>query len=149
MNEVTVNRIREGVMTLLTARFPDIGVYGGEQTQDGQTPQSPCFLLKLLTASQEQELGRRYNRTLSFLIQYIPEAAQRGASLHETAESLFELFREAVIDETRYFGSKMKYEIVEKSLHFFFSFHFLVWQPAPEGPKMQSLEEEGHIKHGN
>lgn len=149
MNEVTLNSIREGVMALLTARFPGIGVYGEDPSQDGQTPGSPCFLVKLLTASQEQELGRRYNRTLSFLIKYIPEAAQREASLHETAELLFELFGEAVIDRTRYFGSKMKYEVVDKNLHFFFDFHFLVWQPASVEPKMQSLKEEGHIKHGN
>ncbi|GIP54406.1 phage tail terminator family protein [Paenibacillus vini] len=149
MNEVTLNSIREGVMALLTARFPGIGVYGEDPSQDGQTPGSPYYLVKLLTASQEQELGRRYNRMLFFLIEYVPGASQREASLHETAESLFALFGEAVIEQTRYFGSKMKYEIVDKNLHFFFDFHFLVWQSTTEEPKMQSLKEEGHIKHGN
>ncbi|MEF2964937.1 hypothetical protein V3851_03765 [Paenibacillus sp. M1] len=158
MIEVTANGLREGIIALLSERFPDTGIYGegGESSEPGTQAEAeaeaggeaPYFIVKLQNMAQEQELGRRYRRTLSFLVKYVPAAGQAEASLHETAELLFALFREAEIGGANYSGRKMKYEIAENTLHFFFEFHFLVWLPAPDEPKMQSLKEEGHTKNG-
>lgn len=147
MTEVTSKLLLEGVMAVLSGAFPGVAVYSGEREE--HPPETPAFTVKLMASSLEQELGRRYNRQFSFSIQYAPGSDQAEASLHETAEALFELFREVSIGGARYRGSKMRYEFTEKNLMFSFDFHMLVWRSAPEEPKMQSLKEEGRTKNGD
>ncbi|MNW42427.1 hypothetical protein D3C74_195960 [compost metagenome] len=140
-----MNSIREGVISALAERLPDLRVYG-EGTSEVLTP--PYFMVKLSAVSQAQELNRRYNCTCSFTIQYTPASDTPEGLMYEYMEHLYDLFREIEIEGALYCGVEMRHEVKEGILLFYFDFRFLIWLPEPDAPKMRMLKEEGRIKDG-
>lgn len=142
MPVVEINDIRTAVMRRLCERFPDIKRYGEEIRQGFK---APCFFVKMMNASQTQELGARYMRTHSFDIHYFPrDHANKEA--HDMAEKLYDALEFIEYNGAKYQGTGMNHEIVDGVLHFFVDYAFRVWRVIPEPPKMESMEQEGYLK---
>jgi len=142
MTVVTINDIRTAVFHQLAERFPDIKRYGEEIRQGFE---EPCFFVKLLNASQTQELNTRYMRTHSFDIHYFPQD-NSNEEAHDMAEKLYDVMELIEYDGVLYQGREMNHEIVDGVLHFFVDYNFRVKRIVPDVPAMGSLEQEGWIK---
>lgn len=142
MPVVEMNDIRTAVMRRLNERFPTIKRYGEEIRQGFE---EPCFFVKLLNASQTQELNIRYMRTHSFDIHYFPQD-NSNEEAHDMAEKLYDALELIEYDGAKYQGTGMNHEIVDGVLHFFVDYVFRVRRMVPELPKMGSLEQEGYVK---
>lgn len=142
MTMVTINDIRTAVFHRLSERFPDIRRYGEEIRQGFE---EPCFFVKLLSASQTQELNIRYRRTHSFDIHYFPQD-NSNEEAHDMAEKLYDALELIEYDGVQYRGTGMNHEIVGGVLHFFVDYAFRVRRMVPEQPIMGSMEQEGWIK---
>jgi len=148
MIEVSFSTLLDGVVRSLAERFPEVPVYREKSEQEAE---GPCFYVEMIKASQEQELNRRYRRSSSFQVQFVTGQTSQSPdmSVLDMAEQLYELFRELEIDGAKYMGAQMKHEVRDGVLYFDFSFHFLVWLPPGDEPKMQTLKEEEFLKNGN
>lgn len=142
MQIVEMNDIRTAVMRRLNERFPNIKRYGDEIRQGFV---EPCFFVKLLNASQTQELNIRYRRTHSFDIHYFPQD-NSNEEAHDMAEKLYDALELIEYDGVQYNGTGMNHEIVDGVLHFFVDYAFRVRREVPEPTKMRSLEQEGYVK---
>lgn len=140
--EITYNKIRYGIMNALYTHFPDIERYG-EEIKEGLDP--PCFFVKLLNGSQNQELGRRYKRANFFDIHYFSDG-DKNEDLNDMAEKLYDKLEIIEIDGIKYRGTGMNHEIVGRVLHFFIEYNFHVYREKPIEPTMQELEQEGWLK---
>lgn len=142
LKEVTVNTIRDGVIQTLSFLFPGMDVYG-EKIKQGF--EAPCFFVKLLTGSQDKELGRRYSRSYAFDIHYFPEGEDINLSAHDMAERLYEL-QNIDIQGGKYRLTGTSHEIVDDVLHFFVDINFMVMKQKDNVPKMQTLTQEGKAR---
>lgn len=142
MPVVTINDIRAAVFDRLAERFPDIERYGEEIRQGFK---EPCFFVKLLNASQTQELNTRYMRTHSFDIHYFPRK-RKNADAHDMAEQLYDALEMIEYNGVKYRGIDMNHEIVNGVLHFFVDYNFHVRRIVPDIPKMENMEQEGWVK---
>lgn len=143
--EVTVNNIREGVILALSNLFPDMEIYG-EEIKQGFV--APCFFVKLLTGIQNHELNRRYKRSYVFNIHFFPAGSDYNREAHDMAEKLYDALRSVVIAGSRYKGTGMTHEVVDRTLHFFVDFNFNVFALKDGDPKMKTLKQEGSLKNG-
>lgn len=145
---VTINSIRDGVISTLDSHFPEIPVMG-EEIEQGLSPgmdlEPPCFFVKMLMAGQTQELNIRYSRTHSFDLHYFA-VDRKNRAMHDMAEQLYEHMDLIDIDGLLYRGTNMNHEIVDEVLHFFVDYTFRVRRQEPEIPDMQTLEHEEGIK---
>ena len=133
MPVVTINDIRTAVFHQLAERFPDIKRYCEE------------IFVKLLTASQTQELDIRYMRTHSFDIHYFPED-NSNSEAHDIAEQLYDALEVIAYNGVQYRGINMNHEVVDGVLHFFVDYDFHVRRVVPDEPKMGDIEQEGYLK---
>ncbi|MFS8534844.1 MAG: hypothetical protein FWJ65_06755 [Limnochordales bacterium] len=140
MTEVTVNDVRYGVMSALSAQFPGIKIYGEPITQGFE---EPCFFVKLLEASHEKAVGRRYVRTHSIDVHYFDAT---NAALHDMAEQLYDCLETIQVAGTLCRGRSMSHEIVDGVLHFFVQYDLHVMRERPTAPLMRELEQEGYLK---
>lgn len=139
---VTINSIRDGVISTLSRHFPDADVYGERIAEDLKPP---AFFVKLLDADQTQELGIRYLRSHMFDIHYFaPEKSNE--EYHDMAELLYDIMDLIEIDGAMYHGTGMKHQIIDEVLHFFVDYNFPVKRVIPEPPKMREMEQEGFIR---
>lgn len=142
MTTVTINDIRTAVFHRLAEKFPDIKRYGEEIRQGFE---EPCFFVKLLNASQTQELDIRYMRTHSFDIHYFPVDNSNNEA-HDMAEQLYDTLELIEFNGALYRGINMNHEIVDGVLHFFVDYDFRVRRIVPDEPKMGDIEQEGYLK---
>ena len=142
MTIVTINDIRTAVFHRLAERFPDVKRYGEEIRQGFE---EPCFFVKLLTASQTQELDTRYMRTHSFDIHYFP-VDNSNSEAHDIAEQLYDTLELIEFNGDLYRGNNMNHEIVDGVLHFFVDYNFHVRRVTPDEPRMGDIEQEGYLK---
>ncbi len=149
MGAITFNLVRDSVISALDQNFPSIVIYGEEIKQGLE---EPCFFVKLFPASQEQLLGRRYQRNHSFDIHYYPVEAEEGEEqrqnedMHEMAERLYDKMELVPVLGGLMRGVKMRHEIVDGVLHFFVDYNFQVVREAEPDPTMQTMEQEGFIR---
>lgn len=148
MNVVTINSVRDGIILVLDTNFPGVPIMGEEIEQgmsSGMDLDPPCFFVKLLTASQTQELDIRYNRMHSFDIHYFA-VGRKNRTMHDTAESLYSLLKLISIGGASYRGTNLNHEIVDEVLHFFVDYTFSVIEAVPVDPFMQTLEQGAGLK---
>lgn len=138
---ITVEDVRRAVMAALFARFPGIKIYGEPIAQGFE---EPCFYVKLLEASHEKAVGRRYVRTHSFDVHYFDAT---NAALHARAEELYDCLEHITTQAGALLrGRGMSHEIVDGVLHFFVQYDVHVMRERPAAPLMRQLEQEGYLK---
>ncbi|EHQ92143.1 phage tail terminator family protein [Desulfosporosinus youngiae] len=141
MGIITVNLIRNSIISVLDQHFPGTKTYGEEIKQGFK---KPCFFVKLFPVSQDQLLGRRYQRSHSFDIHYF---AGSNEELHDMAEQLYDKMELISLDDGLIRGTGMRHEVVDGVLHFFVNYNFHVSKEAVPDPLMQTMEQEGYV-HG-
>jgi hypothetical protein len=141
MPQVTINDVRYAINAALDAAFPSIKIMG-EEIKQGLNP--PCFFVRLLEPAHEQELGRRYRRDHPFVVRYFnPE--RKNSDMYDMAEQLTSALKWITIGGRKWPAQGMRFEIVDEVLHFFVTYSLLVWEQAPNEPRMQTLEQEGYV----
>jgi len=139
-------KIKYALIKQLASRDPELPVYD-EQVQQGF--QEPCFFVLMLNSGQTKEVDRRYRRALLFDVHYFPaDTLEKKSECHRVAEQLYEQLEYVEYDGNLYRGQNMRHEVVGDVLHFFVSFDIHLLRKKPIVPKMRTLEQEGHIRHG-
>ncbi|MEC0234458.1 hypothetical protein P4H71_08980 [Paenibacillus kribbensis] len=140
--QITFNTVRYAVHAALDSAFPDIPISGEEIKQNLDPPR---FFVRLLEPAHTQELGRRYRRDHPFVIRYFaPERANED--MYDMAEQLTGALAWIDINGREYPGKSMHYQIVDEVLNFMVTYSLLVWEQAPDDPKMRRLRQEGSLK---
>lgn len=146
MSQSTLNGVVQSVAAALTARFPELPVYT-ERGPEGFP--APCLFVQLLKSEQTRELNRRFKRTYSLDVQFVPAAERSRESAYDMAEQLCELFSTLPANDGLSHGSGMSTEWKDDgTLHLYLTFQHLVWSTAEEEVKMSTLQQEGKVKDG-
>lgn len=88
---------------------------------------TPCFKITSLNPSQEQRLGKRYERFQPFDIIYFPNNEKEcTCECMEVTEKLFDVLEYISIDGDLVRGINMSAEIQDGILHFFVDFNMFV-----------------------
>lgn len=139
-------KIKYALIKQLASRDPELPVYD-EQVQQGF--QEPCFFVLMLNSGQTKEVDRRYRRALLFDVHYFPaDTLDKKSECNRIAEQLYEQLEYVEYGRNLYRGQNMRHEVVGDVLHFFVSFDIHLMREKPILPKMRTLEQEGHIRHG-
>ncbi|WP_068784125.1 phage tail terminator family protein [Paenibacillus phocaensis] len=143
---MTLNDVVQSVASALTARFPELPVY----TERSSEPlPAPSLFVQLSKSEQKREMNRRFKRTYSLDVQFVPSGDSSRASANDMAEQLYGLFADVAAAEGLTHGAGMSAEWKEDgTLHLDLTFTQIVWSPAGEVVKMGMLRQEGEIKHG-
>ena len=110
---------------------------------------APCFLIKAVTTSQEQEVDRFYKRQQKFDILYFPQDPEEPTREFETVTDALWLGLEYInmgADIIR--GTKMHREIVDDVLHFFVNYDIRVEKARPVSDYMGVLSQKESVKYG-
>lgn len=140
--EITFNAARYAVHDALDAAFPDIPISGEEIKQDLDPPR---FFVRLLEPAHTRELGRRHRRDHPFVIRYFAPA-RSNEDMYNMGERLTSVLAWIDMGGKKYPGKNMNFQIIDEVLHFMVTYSLLVWEHAPDDPKMQHLEQEGSLK---
>ncbi|MCZ0853048.1 hypothetical protein O0547_26145 [Brevibacillus laterosporus] len=140
--EITINDVRNAVMSAIKKAYPTAKVYGERLPQGFK---EPCFFVLMLEGSQDKELDRRYKRFHPFDIHYF---ASSNSERYEVAEKLTDILGLIEMQGKPIRGTKMRHTIVDDVLHFFVDYNFHVVRPKPVVPTMQKLKIEGGLKDG-
>lgn len=138
---ITINDVRNGVFIALKVCFPDFKRYG-EEIKQGLT--SPCFFVRLLSAQQDREVGRRYKRFHSFDVHYF---AKNNEDAHGVAERLYGCMEYISVGGGICRGHRMRHEIVDGVLHFFVDFDFHVMRSVDPEPPMNRMTLKETLRH--
>jgi len=68
--------------------------------QVDQNLQEPCFFIKVLNPSQNQDLGRRYQKQQQISVQYFPSVRGTYSTLESACETLFDCLKDLTISKT-------------------------------------------------
>lgn len=133
-----INEILQGVMAVVSARFPEAEVV----SEEGQPPESGSFFVRMSSGSQERLLGRSHRRLYNLDIRYDGTTyADRNAA----AEQLYDALRMIIVQETALKATTMSHEMIEGVLHFTVQYPVRVVEELPVGIRMQTLEQEGVV----
>jgi hypothetical protein len=138
---ITVNDVRDGVIAAIKTQYPEIKVYG-EEIKQGLV--EPRFYVKVLTAGQDREMGRRYKRTHSFDVHYF---SQSNEDKQEVAESFYAGLEYIQANGMTFRGQGMGHETIDRVLHFFVDYNFHVMRQKNPETKMQTLKQEANFKN--
>jgi len=139
---ITVNIVRDSVISALKQHFPSTRIYGEEIKQGFE---EPCFFVKLFPVSQGQVVGRRYKRMHSFDIHYFGESNEE---MHDIADQLYDRMEYIPVNEDLLRGTKMNHEIVDDVLHFFVNYDFHVYKEIPVEELMENLTVKTGLNKG-
>lgn len=110
---------------------------------------SPCFLIKAVTTSQEQEVDRFYKRQQKFDILYFPQDTEEPTREFETVTDALWMGLEYInmgVDVVR--GTKMHREVTGGVLHFFVNYDIRVEKERPTTDLMRILHQKESVKIG-
>lgn len=140
MAVVSINAIREAVITKLKAHFPSMPIYGEEMAQDFL---KPSLFVKLFSVEQDQIIGNRYKRNHSFMIHYYSDSEIPHDDMHKMAEQLYSLLEFVSIQEDLFRGTKMKHEIKDGMLHFNVNYNVFLMKETEPVDEMVDLSING------
>jgi len=138
---VSINTMRETVISKLRNHFPSMTIYGEEIAEGFQ---KPCLFVKLFSVDQTQIIGNRYKRNHSFNIHYFSETEFPNDDMHAMAEQLYDLMEIIGEHDNLYRGTKMRHEIKEDVLHFFVNYNIVVNKEIEHVDEMEILAINGH-----
>lgn len=133
--------IRQGVMRRVRERFPDIPVLEAEERMDEA---APCYVVKLVRGERERVGERRYLAQAAVEVHYYPAVLE--ASVHDTADALYEVLELIEVDGSLCRGTSWKHEIVERTLRFQVQYELRLTRSREDASKMNSMKQEGRIR---
>ncbi|TCJ04098.1 phage tail terminator family protein [Cytobacillus praedii] len=138
---ITINDMRKAVMATLKTYFSSITIY--EEQKQGV--EGPCFFVKLLSTKQIREINRRYKRSHSYDIAYLPGSASTMDEVDVIAEQLYRYLEYIEVSGSLIHALSMRHEIIEGIFHFFIDYDFYVVKEKSIQVKMQKLEQEEFV----
>ncbi len=139
MSEINTNKILDGISLAIRGEWPDRQIFSDE-VQQGLKPGD--FNIILITSSQKQIVGERYQRTPLFDVLYYPKKGREEC--YEVADILSLLLNVISLptgDLIR--GTGLDFEVIDNVLHFYVRYTHYVRRTDPGDP-METLE----IKQG-
>lgn len=120
-----IQSIIDGIVAALLDAFPNVTRVYMEQVKQGL--KEPCFILQLLTPTNEQFLGNRYFRTNLFSVQYIPQSTTDAkAECNGIIDGLFEALEYITVGGDLQRGTGMRSEYFDGVLTFFVNYNMFV-----------------------
>lgn len=114
-----------------------------------QDLKKPCFFIQCLQPTIQRYLGKRCQRTNPIHIQYHPRSEEHiREECNDVAERMIWCLEYISLDEEKYRGTKMKYEIVEGILNFYVNYDFFVYRIAESTP-MGIMQSNHEVKEGD
>ncbi len=139
--QLTIYDMQQAVEHALRQTFPQIPV------TDQQSGDGPQLIVQMLETRHEQEMGRRYRRTVPFLIRLVQEEKDTAGS-YQIAEQLVLLLQQIELAGFPCRGQAINFELKDNVLHFKVTYSLLLWQAAPAETGMNKLEQKGTISNG-
>ncbi|RXZ77251.1 hypothetical protein EBB07_33810 [Paenibacillaceae bacterium] len=145
---MVINDVISAMSRALDDRYPDIPIHGEEIKQNLDPP---SFFIKLFPVNHTRKLGRRYMRQHTFDVHYFPQGfdaddqVAENEEMHGVAESLYDRL-EYIECNGLIRGTKMRHEIINGVLHFFVDYNIHLMRDKKDGPVMQVMVQEGHVK---
>ena len=122
-----INSIVEAISCSLNKEFGDDYEIHNEEIKQGL--KEPCFFIACLNPNNNLFLGKRYERTNQFCIQYFPQSATTDG------------------DTKPIRGSKMNHQVVDGVLNFFVNYDFFTVKTEEQTP-METMTASTDVKEG-
>lgn len=134
---VSINDIRIAIQQALDEVYPDIEIYS-EKIEQGF--EEPCFFIKTINSSQENQMWNSQKRDILFDIHYFSDKEEDiNKDCLDMAESLYQILRLIDVEGTKFRASKMNHTIEEDVLHFKLKFNYKILRII-EKAKMKKVE---------
>ncbi|MCD9026046.1 phage tail terminator family protein [Cohnella silvisoli] len=141
---VKVNDVLNGVTRALAEQFPNMPRYCEEIKQELN---APCFFVKLFPIAQGRGIHRRYVRYYTFDIHYFPDPdKEENEDAHDIVEQLYDNMEYLYVGASLCRCSRMRHEIVNGVMHFFFSIDMQLIKQITPSPLMETATIKETIK---
>jgi len=135
------SEIRQGVMSRVQERYPDIPVLESEERMNEL---APCLVVKLVRGERTRAGEGRYQARAAIEVEYYPEA--KAASVHDVADALYDALELIEAGGSLCRGTGWKHEIVERKLRFQVQYEYMLTRSREEMSKMNAMKQEGRIR---
>jgi hypothetical protein len=145
-----INQIVEAVSLALNSEFGDgYKIYTEEVEQEME---NPCFFVISSAPKKRIFRGRKYFRTNTFCIQYIPAAEDIQTECNRVIERLFSCLEYIRMDAALIRGKKMEPEVKDGVLYFFVNYDFFVYEKKEMekmGEVLTKVGVKGQVEDGS
>lgn len=137
--------VKNAIIARLTTLYPDLPVY---EEEPGEEAAKPAFYVRLASSLQERETGRRFRRTLTYDLQYLPlpDSSDRNAQIEQIVEQLYEQLATVSYDGATFRTYDMRHESTDTAMHFYLSVDIALMRAKPAEPIMQQYTQEGSLR---
>lgn len=134
---VSINDIRIAIQQALDNAYPNIEIYSEKIEQDFE---EPCFFIKTINSSQENQMWDSQKREIFFDIHYFSDKEEDiNKDCLEMADSLYKMLELIDIEGKKFRASKMNHAIEDDILHFKLKFSYKILRII-EKAKMKKVE---------
>lgn len=131
-----IQDIIKGIAIKLDAKY-------GKPVYDEHTKQDlvgPCFYIKLIASSEDQIIGKRYERRQPFDVHYFPESdTDPNVEIYGVIETLYDQLEYINMGTDLIRAKGMRHEVQGGVLHFFVSYDLIVIKQTPADDPMGDL----------
>lgn len=142
-----INSIIEAISVSLNEEFGDDYEIHMEEIKQGL--KEPCFFIACLNPTNNLFMGKRYERTNQFCIQYFPKSDEVQRECNGVAERMYECLEYITIegDTKPIRGSAMKHEVIDDVLNFFVNYDFFTVK-TEDNTAMETMTASTGVKEG-
>ena len=142
-----INSIIEAISVSLNEEFGDDYEIHMEEIRQGL--KEPCFFIAALNPAKNLFLGKRYEYTNQFCIQYFPQSDEKQRECNGVAEKMYDCLEYIRIagEESPIRGTGMNHQVIDSVLNFFVNYDFFTVR-AEEYTPMETLTINTDIKEG-
>lgn len=138
-----IQEIIDGAVAALLDAFPGIKVYT-EQVKQGL--EEPCFILRVISPTNEQFLGNRYYRTNLLSVQYFAESeTDAKAECYRVCDALFRVLEYVTVCGGPTRGTGMRGDVLDGVLTFTVNYNLFV-RIKTEFDPMEDLTVENYAR---
>lgn len=141
-----LNKITIGITQALNAEFGDEVKIHIDEIEQGIV--EPCFLVTPLTDTENHLIGKRYERSYPFVLQYFPKSKNYRTECNEVTEQLFNVLELITMDGDLIRGSDMTGHVEDGVLNFevTFKMHVFKKRTSTDEEVMENLEQDISVK---
>ena len=142
-----INSIIEAISVSLNEEFGDD--YENHMEEIKQGLKEPCFFIACLNPTNNLFMGKRYERTNQFCIQYFPQSDEKQRECNGVAERMYDCLEYVITDgDTKPIrGSGMNHQVVDGVLNFFVNYDFFTVKTEDNTP-METMTASTGVKEG-
>lgn len=143
-----INSIIEAISVSLNGEFGDDYEIHMEEIKQGL--KEPCFFIACLNPTNNLFMGKRYERTNQFCIQYFPKSDEVQRECNGVAERMYDCLEYITTDGDikPIRGSGMNHQVVNGVLNFFVNYDFFTIKTEDNTP-METMTASTGVKEGD